>query len=213
MELRQKHLVAEYRLLFMQPDPESGERVCVGIIIDNELMYDREFSRVRCISPKLNIGLTSIYLESLRDRIAAGSGLLEAVKEYAPLFLCSSPRQVTLPLTAEKKLSLFEHFVKKEPERRAGQTAVRREQFVSRVHQFAFPQGGLHDMQVIENASAEDVIGREDAEVEPVAVALRVGESTILLDGIDLNKSNPKKGAFTNYSGEPRLLALQTTRK
>jgi hypothetical protein len=191
MELKEKRLLAEYRLLFMQPDPESGERVCVGIIIDGELLYDRDFTRARCISPDVNIDVSNIYLENLRDRLASRSELMEIFKEYSPLFVCSPPRTVTLPLTSEKKLSLFEHFVK--AGRRTRNVEARRERFVSRLHEFAIPGNGYKEARVIENASPEDVIGREDAEVEAVALALRSERQTVLLDGIDLHKSTGKQ--------------------
>jgi hypothetical protein len=43
------------------------------------------------------------------------------------------------------------------------------------------------------NASSEDVIGRDDAEVEPIALALRNGKQTILLYGLDLHKATGKQ--------------------
>jgi hypothetical protein len=200
MELRQDHLLAEYRLLFMQPDPESGERVCVGIFIDGDLLYDREFSRARCISSAVNVDQSNVYLESLRDRVASRPAIAELVGEYAPLFSCSSARSVTLPVTSEKKLSLFEHFVKRKARNRTRNAAARREHFVNHLHQFALTGLNLRDAQVIENASASDVIGREDVDVELVAIALRTETHTIILDGIDLNSSSSGKQARTQIA-------------
>ena len=53
MELMSKNGVAEYRLLLFQPDPESGERICIGVAVDGTLLYDIESSRLRCFSQKL----------------------------------------------------------------------------------------------------------------------------------------------------------------
>lgn len=52
MALQLKKELADYRLLYMQPDPEDEERVCIGILLQEinqrpEILYDSKFSRLR----------------------------------------------------------------------------------------------------------------------------------------------------------------------
>ncbi len=201
MELKSLEMVADYRLLFVQPDPESGERLCIGLVIgDDELMYDREFSRARCLSRDLDVDILRFYLEDLRAKLFNGNAPIDSVLgSSAPLLTSSLPRKVTLPITAEKKARLFQHFVLRDASTEPVAESFRREPvstrslFVQRVKNFANLDSSMPFDALIENAKPSDILGVEEKNIGRIALAVRRDSLMFLIDGVDLNNMTPKK--------------------
>ena len=197
MELEIATKAADYRLIFFQPDPESGERVCVGVSVGEDLLYDEKFSRARCLSRELDVDILRFYLHEMRQKIVLGRERLELIlQSFAPLFASSPPKKITLPVTEAKKLRLFERFVlhksPNETESAPSGTASR-EIFVRHLREFTDSQNNPPFDAVIENARAKDILGMSRPHLGTVALALKRKSCTFLIDGVDLNLLTPKE--------------------
>lgn len=191
----------EYRLVMLQPDPESGERLCVGVLVAGDLLYDESLSRLRCFSTDLKLDLVRFYLSDFRERVArlAGEPMERVAREYAPLIVLSQPRLVVSPVKESTKHMLAARFIGfrvnsaiRGAEGRATVAAVR-ESFTNRLRHLA---GGIvpsADGHLIENARPRDVFGEKRPGVGTVAMAIKRHDKTILMDGVDLNVMRPKE--------------------
>ena len=117
MALQLKKEFADYRLLYLQPDPEDEERVCIGVLIQGnnrrpEILYDSKFSRVRCVAPAIDIDLINFYVEEMRQALVdAPSDFAMVSRQFGPMFVASEPRKVSVPLSDSSRLQLLHRFV------------------------------------------------------------------------------------------------------
>ena len=119
MDTELKKGTAKYRLLFFQPNPEDGERVCVGVLLEEEygrsysVLYDEKFPKVHCIAPHAEPELIKFYLDDLHDalRSRTGDDPILTLRRYGPQLIASDERLVSLPITETIKLRLLERFV------------------------------------------------------------------------------------------------------
>jgi len=184
--------VGEYRLLLFQPDPESGERICVGVAVDGDLLYDLEFSRVRCFSQKLPPEIMRFYLRDIRNRIAHSRAdeIERILKDFAPMFLVSAPRKIVDPITESIRLMLLRRFVNKGEIHGPSRMQIRK-QYFGRLKDFTSKVVGSADYRMIENASPLDVFGEKRRGVGRVALAVKREDRILLMDGLDLNVLDP----------------------
>src|ERR1039458_372167 len=132
MALQLKKEFTDYRLLYMQPDPEDQERVCIGVLLQDEtgkpeVLYDSRFSRLRCVAPGIDVDLVNFYLEEIRHALTSSPGDPAAVvDQFGPTFVTSQLRKVSVPLSDAGRLQLLERFVLHSPVRSlvAGEEAV-----------------------------------------------------------------------------------------
>src|SRR5664280_950269 len=108
MELALSKAAGNYHLLYYQPNPEDGERVCVGIVAtkgrDTELLYDPSFPKLRCIAPDIRPELVKIYLEDLYEELRRKPGSEDLVfRRYSPQLAVSDQRRVKWPLSDRAK--------------------------------------------------------------------------------------------------------------
>jgi hypothetical protein len=103
----------EYRLLMIQPDPENGERLCVGIVFEDDVAYDANLSRLKCIAPDFDVSVARFYLSELRDAIKRlrRANVQEVLSRYSPVFSFSAARLVASPVTETTKALLLKRFV------------------------------------------------------------------------------------------------------
>ena len=51
--------LAEYRLVYLQPTPEDGERVCIAILFTDDgrpsLAFDAALKRAKCLGERLDL--------------------------------------------------------------------------------------------------------------------------------------------------------------
>jgi hypothetical protein len=183
--------IEEYRLLFFQPDPEAGERICVGVAVDGELLYSADFSRVQSFSQKLGPEILNFYLKDIRERIirSHGEDLERIVKDYAPMFIVSAPRKVVSPVNQSTKLMLLRRFVNGEEHRQTSRMRFRK-QFFSKLKDFAYSVVSPTTHQIIENARPVDIFGETRkgfGRVGRIALAVKRENHILLMDGLDLN--------------------------
>src|SRR5687768_4024367 len=96
--------VAKYRLLYVQPDPENGDRVCIGVVVDDpssraSVAYDTAFSKLRCVTHEYDFQLLRFYLDDLRLQLKSTSSPETVLSRYSPILVSSEPRLVSAPVT------------------------------------------------------------------------------------------------------------------
>lgn len=206
METELKRDIGKYRLLYFQPNPEDGERVCVGLLFQDRrslsVLYDGRFPKVRCIAPSYEPELVKFYLDdldaTLRRRSEDDLGLI--LRRYGPQLVASEERIVSLPLSESKKLSLLERFVARggrpkvelAPAQAKGTSADQVGEHIRKfVEEYVQPTG----VKVFRDALSQDLLGYRVPALGRVAMAVKKPRKMILIDGVDL-RLLPKKQAI-----------------
>ncbi|SRR6266404_656928 len=195
-------LTASYRLVYFQPDPEDGERVCVALLFntqrDVELLYDSEFPKLRCLAPHIDTDLVKIYLDDMEANLKrAPSDVDLLIRRHSPQLVTSEARKAAWPLTNTARMHLMRRFLSKEgrveddsskplaKDKRVNQVKAHLRALVQRV---AKEQIG----ELQEDAKAHWVLGQSFPGIDPIAFGLRRTDVVILIDGIDLSVLKPK---------------------
>lgn len=197
-------LIAAYRLVYFQPDPEDGERVCVALLFntkrDVELLYDRHFPKLRCLAPHIDPDLVRIYLEDMEAACKrAPSDVDSLIRQHAPQLVTSDVRKSAWPLTDEARLYLMERFLAKEKHSElAAQHAQKDDLVKAHLRQLVQKASKEGPANIREDANSNWVLGTRVSKVSniigiigPVALAVRRTAGVILIDGIDLSVSTP----------------------
>jgi hypothetical protein len=204
---------AQYRLLYAQPDPERGERVCVGILYQEgnrfRVDYDREFGKIRCLAPYADTTLLSFLLEDLSGLLSSTKSVELAIGSVGPHIAASEARYVAGPVLDSTRQLMLERFVLPSS---AGVALVALDDKRSRSKELVRQVGtNLADFaeaasavtrgarQLLREARPVDVIGRR-ASIPPVAAALKTASEVVLIDGIDLNLMTP--GSSVNHANK-----------
>lgn len=183
--------MVNYRLLYLQPDPEVGERVCVGVVFQDDILFDPTFNKVRCLTREWSSDLLRLYLDEIKTQVHRLNVDFElTIRKFAPLFSASASRQMEAPATAESKLALYKSYVASRSPSDA--VARRRAEFVANLSKFALSADHIPLTEVITNATGKEVLGKTRVPVSEVALAIRGPEQTVLLDGVDLNIDSAK---------------------
>jgi hypothetical protein len=202
MELKIGKRVAEYRLVFFQPEPEDGERLCIGLLFSDEgnrrtLVYDSSFARVRCFAPNFEVGLLRFLMKTLNSQLQDRNLSMEqALASLGSQLSLSAERQIASPISDAVKMRLLARFViRKETELLAeavSQKVSADTRFAEHLLSFARPLIQNRNPMVIENANAEQVLGRKIAGVGRVSLLIGTKDRMTVLDGIDLSIQAPK---------------------
>lgn len=184
--------VSEYRLLMFQPDPESGERICVGVTLEGRLLFDPSFSRVHCLAKKIGMPHLRVLIDDICEALfkSRGDDIERISQLYAPMFQLSPPRKVASPLDQRVRDILFKRFVTGENDDSSRTSRGQaRKKFSSELKSLASSVLGREQAgyRLIENAKSEDVLGDRRDGIRRVAVAIKREDHTVLLDGLDLN--------------------------
>ena len=107
--------VGWYRLLYYQPAPETGERIAIGLLFDDEghafLHYDKQFGKLRKLYPWTDPKAVGFYLEDLKSALAKTKCIDPVLNLYGPQLASSDPRKVVLPITDALVKMLMGKFV------------------------------------------------------------------------------------------------------
>lgn len=203
METELKKDVGKYRLLYFQPNPEDGERVCVGLLFEERrsrsVVYDDKFQKVRCIAPSYEPELMKFYLDDLDSTLQNSEDDLTLIlRRYGPQLVASEERLVSLPLTDTTRFSLLERFVARGGRPTAELTAVvakapSSDEFGERIRKYVQQYVRPTDVRIIPNARPRDLFDYPLPDLRPVALAIRKPGKTILIDGVDLRISGNNK--------------------
>jgi hypothetical protein len=205
MEFKIAKSAAEYRLVYFQPEPETGERLCIGLLFMNEqgkrtLLYDRDFSRVRCFAPDFEVALLRFIManleEQLRNKYLTSDQLQFGLGSQIAF---SAQRVVSSPISDSAKLHLMERFVlHKESEAPIStiQAESNRTATEARLRQhllnFARPLA-REGRELIEHPGPRQILGRPIPGVSKVSLAISYDGKMTILDGVDLSIQSPKE--------------------
>jgi hypothetical protein len=111
--------VGKNRLLCYQPAPETGERIIIGLLFDDEehafLYYDTHFAKLRKLYPWIDSKTLTFYLDDLRSALANTKSIEPVLNLYGPQLVPSDIRKVLLPITDAMVETLMEKFVHPAP--------------------------------------------------------------------------------------------------
>lgn len=203
MELKIGKQSAEYRLVFFQPEPEDGERLCIGLLfsdVDNRrsLVYDERFARVRCFAPTFELDLLRFLMKSLDHHLHNRDLSMEqALASLGSQLSVSVERRVASPVSDATKMRLLERFVvRKETAAsivEASEKAAADSRFVEHLLSFTRPLLKDTNRTLIENADSKRVMGRKVAGVGTVSLLIDFEDRLTVLDGIDLSIQAPNE--------------------
>lgn len=193
-----KRQVGSYRLLFFQPDPEDGDRVCIGVLVheghDYTVLYDKKFSKVHCIAPGLEPELIKFYLDNLESNLHRKSpdDLALTLKKCGPQMIASEERRLLLPLTEQQKMRLLERFVLPASKLKADATeASAQQEFADHLRLFVTEFVRPSEVTILHNARPHELFGKSLPHVRPVAIAVRKAGKIVMVDGVDLGVLTP----------------------
>jgi hypothetical protein len=202
-------LAATYRLVYFQPDPEDGERVCVALLFNArrevELLYDPEFPKLRCLAPHLDPSLVRVYLDDMAESAKRGSSDVESlIKRHAPQLVTSEARRCAWPLSNSARSYLIRRFLTKERHLvgKLSKAAVKEDKIdpvKARIRDLVLRVARERIEDVREDASSQWVLGRSLPYIAPVAFALRTPRVVVLIDGVDLSVLTPR-GALSRVN-------------
>lgn len=200
METKLKRETGQYRLLHFQPDPEDGDRVCVGVLLQEggkfSVLSDSKFKKLRCVAPDFEPELVNFYLHDLEDSLNRSREPIEVtLRRRAPQLVVSEARTVSMPLTPDKRLRLIERFVLPAKELQRGLVATSREDTSTSEHlrMFLAEVAPWSASQIIRNAQPLDLFNLTLPNIKPVAFALKKPSKVIVVDGVDLSVMTPTR--------------------
>lgn len=220
-------LKASYRLVYFQPDPEDGERVSVALLFtansEVDLLYDPEFRRLRCLSPRTSPDIVRFYLDDLKTRLKEATPDIDGfILAQSPYLVTSEKRKVAWPLTDKIRLQLIERFLNKGSE----VPSVVQESKPPKIdivnehlRRLLTESAKISPGQLQENAKSEFILGRRVPQIRSVAFALRRDNGVILIDGVDLNFLSPQRAVnragrvaytFFQYGRERQLVIYRS---
>jgi hypothetical protein len=189
---------ASYRLVYFQPDPEDGERVCIGLLLtirdEVELLFDKEFPKLACLAPQVDLDLVATYLEDMQTTIKRSPSEVEiSIRRQSPYLVTSEARRIAWPLDAEARRYLMKRFLGKHGGHILSPMAAKQETDQLRSHLKDLVQRAVRNepIDLHENASSQWILGRKLPQVSKVALALRRTNEIVLIDGIDLTILTP----------------------
>jgi hypothetical protein len=204
MELKIGKRLAEYRLVFFQPEPEDGERLCIGLLFSDEgnrrmLVYDSSFARVRCFAPNFEVGLLRFLMKTLDSQLQDRNlSMDQALASLGSQLSLSVERRVASPVSDAAKMRLLERFVIRKETKLLSSVAASEKVsantlFAEHLLSFARPLIRNTKPMVIENANAEQVLGRKIPGVGRVSLLIETKNRLTVLDGVDLSIQSPQE--------------------
>jgi hypothetical protein len=217
-----------YRLVYFLPEPEDGERICVGLLFRDQgqysLAYDSSFPKLSCVAPHYGKAALKFYLDELEQalRRASPEEVDLIVKKSGPQIVASDARVLLVPLTNAIKQKLLERFVLGRHAQEVAQ--VMKEEAQSREHpveesiaDFIRDFLPANRPDVIFHAKSRQVIGKSLPNVSTVAASIRLPGRIVVIDGVDLkiatarqviNRVNRVTHTFWEYGRAERERSL-----
>jgi hypothetical protein len=197
-------LTASYRLMYFQPEPEDGERVCVALLFnshrDVELLYDRTFPKLRCLAPRIDPELIGMYLDDMNAHIRHDPSRLDLlVRQYTPQLVASEPRKSVWPLSDMERQYLMGRFLGTHSRLERGTldtaaTVQHGKPDQARANLRALVRGIVKERvsELHEDVKPQWVLGEKVHGMATIAFALRKAPKVVLIDGVDLTATTPK---------------------
>ena len=181
----------EYRLLYYQPAPETGERIAIGLLLDDGIERvvhcDWQFKKTLRLYRWVDAKILTVTLNSLSEVLASGGGSLEeAVGRFGPQFTASAPREFVLPLTSALVEILLDKFVNVTPLRERLEGTVKIDPVAMGIVALVKSLVG-GSTRVHTYVEPEAILWRNVGRLGSVAVAIKSATGWTLVDGVDLN--------------------------
>lgn len=190
---------ATYRLLYVQPEPEQGDRVCVGLVFEENsgrfsMLYDNDLQKLRCVAPAVDLDLVRFYLEDLRGAVRDSGDLDAVIRRYAPQVSMSAQRSVRSPVSDIVRVSLLERFAipHKAPAFEQLPKSNSRKRVAEEIAGFVGPMASRLHLTVNVDASPEALFGKPMPRVSRVPASIRGRHGIVLVDGVDLRTVKPR---------------------
>jgi hypothetical protein len=185
-----------YRLLYFQPAPETGERIAIGLLLEDGrnsfVYYDHHFGKLRRLYPWLDLSMVHFYLDALEGALSKSINAESTLNLYGPQLVASDSRRIALPITEALVDLLMRKFVLPAPK-----VAVAHEEkpvdAVAQSIRAYVTQGAGRELKVHSGADALMILGRKSPRIAPVAMAIESATGWTLIDGVDLNILTPTK--------------------
>jgi hypothetical protein len=191
---------AHYRLLHFQPDPEDGDRVCIGVLLEEGRRYtvlcDSKFQKLRCVAPDFEPELVAFYLRDLEANLDRSSEPIEiTLRRCAPQMIASEPRSLAAPITDMARQRLLERFVLPVQTLQVRTSADSKGESEASEHLRLFLRdlAPIAEATFIPNARPRELIGKNLPYVKPVAFAIRKPSTVVLVDAVDLRIMSPAR--------------------
>ena len=198
METKLRRDTGQYRLLHFQPDPEDGDRVCVGVLLNERgrftVLSDPKFKKLRCVAPDFEPELVNFYLHDLEDSLNRSREPVEVtLRRCAPQLIVSEARSVSAPLTQDKRVRLLERFVLPAKELEKALASGVEVTSSERLRLFLGEIAPWSAKEIIRNAQPLELFNLALPNVKPVAFAIRKSSKVVLVDGVDLSVMTPTR--------------------
>lgn len=188
-------LEASYRLLYYQPKPEDGERICIALLFyfkqDIDVLYYADFPRLRCIAPQVDPELIQIYLDDLTANAKKNpSQINDALRRHTPHIIASPERKSIWPLSNEFRLHLMKRFLGlkgKMPKVLEISSETKEDQVKEHLREIMH-RANISDDKLKENVTPKWVFGEKiRRHIKTIAFGVRNESGVILIDGVDLS--------------------------
>ncbi len=203
---------ASYRLVYLQPDPDNGERVCVGLLFLDErgratCLYDPSFQKAKCVAPGVDLDLVRFYFRDIELKVVQGHDLDEVLRDYSPHVVTSKPRAVTAPLTDSVKDHLLSRFAGVETRRATLEAREAKSAELQTANHIAdFVQtiaASVSGVQIVRRPTLRELTGVSgSSRGKRLAAAIYSPTRVLAIDGVDLNVMNPQ----TSVSATNRIV-------
>jgi hypothetical protein len=214
--------IGKYWLLYFQPNPETGERISIGLALQENghkrIEYDHTFSKVQKLYPNTDVDSLDFYLNSVARDFDSGDDAESVLSSYGPQLGTSQARRVATPITDQTVKLLMNRCIL--PEKlivhAMNAAAEERIDLVSREIEAFVKSASKRSLEMRIGFKVPDTRGRPIQGTKSVALAVpKMGGGWTLFDGVDLNKCSPSQSitraekvahTFWSYSRAKDLL-------
>lgn len=190
-----KSQMGHYWLLYYQPIPEAGERITVGLILQDKgsrarVEFDAKFAKALKVFPATDPQTLEFYFQSVTEQLERGAFVESTLNAFGPQLVVSKSRSIISPISAEVLEHLFARYllpVKKQRGKRNKPDSV-----ASEIESYV--RGSVTgNLKIKKNVQAQQILGKSVAGTKRIALAVQLEGKWALIDGVDLNQSTPKQ--------------------
>ncbi len=212
--------MGKYWVLYFQPNPETGERISIGLALQDRgrkrIEYDHAFSKVQRLYPNTDLGGLEFYLHSLARDFDSSDDSESILSSYSPQLGVSNARRVLTPITDQTVKLLMDKCILPEKHQKViDAVAVESIDPVSREIEAFVRSASNRPFEMRTGFKVTDTRGKHIQGTKAIALAVpKAGGGWMLFDGVDLNKLSPSQSVsraeqvartFWNYSRAKHL--------
>jgi hypothetical protein len=183
--------IGKYWVLFLQPLPESGERVAIALVFHDKaerpiVEYDPAFSKALKLYSDLDTDGLRYCLETLQTDLRSSNQIEATLNSYGPQISASNARKIVSPVSEQVIAMLLARYVYLSKGKKARKE--RKDMVGEEIAIFVRNNAGP-DVRLRTGVSAREIVGHPVPGTKPVAIAIPSDRGWTLIDGVDLNQS------------------------